>query len=192
MKNFPLISLFFFSIIFFNACNKDVSEPKQKAKGCNLVYLKVNDSEEFLLDDRSKLIHKNTASDLDNKKQVRYGEISRNNKILSQFDIPFQRKDKKAEFKYGRIFLEIDPETQQLDTSFLRNSIRKDQNSYLRFAVEGVNPREFFVDSILDYKIIKWDKENKIFTFSANATYQLYPSDTTANHRLYFYLDVKY
>lgn len=193
MKNFPLITLLFMSIIFLNSCSKEISEPEHKAKGCNVVYIRVNETEEFLLDGRSKLLHKNTASDLDENEEVRYAEVNgNNNKLVSSFDIPFQRKDKKADFEYGRIKLEFDIASQQLDTSFLRKNITKDHNSFIHFSVIGDNPREFFVDSILDYKIIKWDKKEKTFTFEANATYGLYPTGTPANPKIYFYLDVKY
>jgi hypothetical protein len=193
MKNFPLIILFFTSIILLNACSKEISAPEQKAKGCNVVYIKVNDTEEFLLDGRSKLLHKKTASNLDENNQMRYAEVyGNNNKLVSDFDISFIRKDKKADFEYGRIKLQFDPETQVLDTSFLRKSITKDHNSFINFSVIGDNPRVFYVDSILDYKIIKWDKEDKIFTFEANATYAFYPSGTPPNPKIYFYVDIKY
>jgi len=193
MKNFLVITLLFTSIIFLNSCSKEISQPEQKAKGCNVVYIKVNDSEEFLLNSKSKLFNKHTASDLDQDKQIRYAELyGNNNKLVSSFDIPFQRKDKKADFEYGRIKLEFDPETQILDSSFLRKSITKDYNSFIRFSVIGDNPRVFFVDSILDYKIIKWDKKEKTFTFEANATYGLYPTGTPTNPKIYFYVDVEY
>ncbi len=192
MKNFPLIAMLFISSFIFNACSKDISEPEHKAKGCNVVYIKVNDSEVFLLDDRSKLLHKNTASDIGKKDEVRYKQISRNNVLLSSFDIPFQRKDQKAEFNYGRIKLEFDIETEKLDTSFFRTTITKDRNSFINFSVSGSNPREFFVDSIIDYKIIKWDKVKKTFTFEANATYAFYPTGTPPNPKIYFYVDIKY
>ena len=192
MKNFPLIALLFISSFIFNACSKEISEPEQKAKGCNVVYIKVNDNEVFLLDDRSKLLHKSTASDIGNTDGLLYKEIYRNNVLLSSFDIPFQRKDKKAAFNYGRIKLEFNPETQELDTSFFRTTITKDRNSFINFSVSGSNPREFFVDSIIDYKIIKWDKKDQIFTFEANATYAFYPSGTPPNPKIYFYVDIKY
>jgi hypothetical protein len=192
MKNFPLIAMLFISSIIFSACSKEISEPEQKAKGCNVVYIKVNDSEVFLLDDRSKLLHKKTASDIGDKDGLIYKEISRNNVLLSSFDIPFQRKDQKAEFNYGRIKLEFDIQTEKLDTSFFRTTITKDRNSFINFSVTGSNPREFFVDSIIDYKIIKWDKVKKTFTFEANATYAFYPTGTPLNPKIYFYVDIKY
>lgn len=192
MKNFPLITLLFSSALLFNSCSKEISEPEHKAKGCNVVYIKVNESEVFLLDDRSKLLHKNTASDIAENDKTIYGEVLRSNVLLSSFDISFKRKDKKAAFNYGRIKLEFDPKTQQLDTSFFRTTITKDRNSFINFSVGGNNPREFFVDSIIDYKIIKWDKEEKIFTFEANATYAFYPSGTPPNPKIYFYVDVEY
>ena len=192
MKNFPLIAILFISSFLINACSKEISEPEQKAKGCNVVYIKVNDSEVFLLDDRSKLLHKKTASDIGDKDGLIYKEISRNNVLLSSFDIPFQRKDQKAEFNYGRIKLEFDIETEKLDTSFFRTTITKDRNSFINFSVSGSNPREFFVDSIIDYKIIKWDKVKKTFTFEANATYAFYPTGTPLNPKIYFYVDIKY
>jgi hypothetical protein len=192
MKNFPLIAILFISSIIFSACSKEISEPEQKAKGCNVVYIKVNDSEVFLLDDRSKLLHKKTASDIGDKDGLIYKEISRNNVLLSSFDIPFQSKDQKAEFNYGRIKLEFDIETEKLDTSFFRTTITKDRNSFINFSVSGSNPREFFVDSIIDYKIIKWDKVKKTFTFEANATYAFYPTGTPLNPKIYFYVDIKY
>ncbi len=192
MKNFPLIAILFISSIIFSACSKEISEPEQKAKGCNVVYIKVNDSEVFLLDDRSKLLHKKTASDIGDKDGLIYKEISRNNVLLSSFDIPFQRKDQKAEFNYGRIKLEFDIQTEKLDTSFFRTTITKDRNSFINFSVSGSNPREFFVDSIIDYKIIKWDKVKKTFTFEANATYAFYPTGTPVNPKIYFYVDIKY
>ncbi len=192
MKNFPLIAMLFISSFIINACSKEISEPEQKAKGCNVVYIKVNDSEVFLLDDRSKLLHKKTASDIGDKDGLIYKEISRNNVLLSSFDIPFQRKDQKAEFNYGRIKLEFDIQTEKLDTSFFRTTITKDRNSFINFSVSGSNPREFFVDSIIDYKIIKWDKVKKTFTFEANATYAFYPTGTPLNPKIYFYVDIKY
>ena len=192
MKNFPLIAILFISSFLINACSKEISEPEQKAKGCNVVYIKVNDSEVFLLDDRSKLLHKKTASDIGDKDGLIYKEISRNNVLLSSFDIPFQRKDQKAEFNYGRIKLEFDIQTEKLDTSFFRTTITKDRNSFINFSVSGSNPREFFVDSIIDYKIIKWDKVKKTFTFEANATYAFYPTGTPPNPKIYFYVDIKY
>ena len=192
MKNFPLIAILFISSFLINACSKEISEPEQKAKGCNVVYIKVNDSEVFLLDDRSKLLHKKTASDIGDKDGLIYKEISRNNVLLSSFDIPFQRKDQKAEFNYGRIKLEFDIQTEKLDTSFFRTTITKDRNSFINFSVSGSNPREFFVDSIIDYKIIKWDKVKKTFTFEANATYAFYPTGTPLNPKIYFYVDIKY
>jgi hypothetical protein len=192
MKNFPLIAILFISSFIINACSKEISEPEQKAKGCNVVYIKVNDSEVFLLDDRSKLLHKKTASDIGDKDGLIYKQISRNNVLLSSFDIPFQRKDQKAEFNYGRIKLEFDIQTEKLDTSFFRTTITKDRNSFINFSVSGSNPREFFVDSIIDYKIIKWDKVKKTFTFEANATYAFYPTGTPPNPKIYFYVDIKY
>ena len=69
MKNFPLIAMLFISSFIFNACSKDISEPEHKADGSNVIYLKVDDSEEFLLDSRSKLFHKNTASNIDDPEE---------------------------------------------------------------------------------------------------------------------------
>lgn len=196
MKNFPLITLLFMSTVIFNSCNKEISEPKQKAKGCNVVYLKVDDQEEFMLDARSKLFHKNTASDLDKGKDIKFGDAKINNKLVSQFKIPFQRKDQKADFEWGTVNLEFDKGTEILDTAFLNNNIGNFSGTAIQFKVAGENPRQFYIDSIIDYKVIKWDQDEKTFTFSANATYTLYPYSTplnaNPNPKIYFYLDIKY
>jgi hypothetical protein len=196
MKKFPLISILLAFSIVFNACNKDITAPEQSADGSNVVYLKIDDKEEFLLDARSKIFHKNTASNIDeiNTGSVaRYAEENRINGIASIFTLDFSaEKPKKAEFQEGYIKLELDKSNKILDSSFVRKRISGSNSNAIIFLVDGDNPRKVYVDSIIDYKVIKWDTENKIFTFSANGTYNLGNSKTPANPRIYFYFDIKY
>jgi hypothetical protein len=195
MKNFTLIAMIFISSVIFNGCSKEISEPDQKADGSDVMYLRVDDKEEYLLDSRNKRLHKNTAgkfTDFDSD-VIRYSEFKINNRTYSYFSmyfIPYNYE--KAEFNKASISLRIDKETQLLDTVFLREELSKTWGSAINFDVRSDEFKSYYVDSILDYKIIKWDQENKIFTFSANCTYIRSPKTTPSNPKVYFYLDVKY
>lgn len=196
MKNFPLIAqLIIFSLVLYS-CGKDISEPKHKANGSNVVYLKVDDKEEYLLEDRNRRLHKRTAGKFeeDNKDAVWYSEYTMNNRELSGFSIgilPYSYE--KAAFKEAGISLQIDRQTQELDTAFLREHLKKTWDTKISFEVQSNDGfKAYFIDSIIDYKIIKWDKENHIFTFSANCTYSHSPKYTPPNPRIYFYIDLKY
>jgi len=196
MKNFPLIAMLFISSFIFNACSKDISEPEHKADGSNVIYLKVDDSEEFLLDSRSKLFHKNTASNIDDPEESsvpRYTEYNRNNKVISTFTIVFNaKKANKAEFQSGYIKLKFDKSTKVLDSAFVSDRISKKSFTAIDFTIKGENPRKLYVDSLIDYKLTKWDQESKIFTFSANCNYNTGNSQQLPKKKLYFYLDIKY
>lgn len=195
MKNFLFIASLFISVIAFNSCKKEISEPEQKADGSNVIYLKIDDQEEFLLDSRNKRLHKKTAGKFDDydNQIVKYYEYTINNKVVTEFSIyliPFNYK--KAELQKASIVLRFDKQTQLLDTSFLRAYLKETANSVINFHVNKNEYKEYYVNSILDYKLIKLDTENKIFTFSANCTYSRKPLVTPTNPKIYFYIDIKY
>lgn len=194
MKNFPLITLLFISSIVFNSCNKNISEPEHKANGSNVVYLKIDDNEEYLLEDRNKRLHKKTAGKFeeDDKDAVKYSEYALNNREFSNFSIGILPFDDKAKLRQASITLRIDKLTQELDTAFLREYLNKTWSSKISFEVKTDESKAYYIDSIIDYKVIKWDRENNIFTFSANCSYSNSPKSTPANPRIYFYIDIKY
>jgi hypothetical protein len=195
MKNFSLITLLFISSFIFNSCNKDIKEPEHKADGSNVVYLKIDDKDEFLLDSRNKRLHKKTAArfDEDDNDIVRFSEFTINGREYAQYTMYFTPfNSKKAEFQKASIILRIDKQTQLLDTAFLRETLTDARNTVISFATKKDEYKSYFIDSIIDYKIIKWDTEKKIFTFSANCTYSHSPKETPANPRIYFYFDIAY
>ncbi len=193
MKKHILISKLMLSVFLLSNCNKSIEEPAQKANGSNVVYLRLDENDEYLLDTRSKVFHNNTASNIDDKVQgviPRYYEENSNNRTISVFTLNFKaEKPKKAKFQEGFIKLNIDKSTQLLDSSFVRTRI---DCSSINFSLGGDNPRRVCMDSIIDYKIIKWDQENKTFTFSANGTYNLLGTNKSSKTKIYFYLDIKY
>jgi hypothetical protein len=195
MKNFPLISLLFISIIFLNSCNKEIAEPAQNADGRDVIYLRIDDKDEFLLEARNKRLHKKTAgkfSDFD-KEVIRYAEFEVNNSTVSNFSIyivPFNGK--KAAFQKASITLRFDKQTQQLDTAYLRASLKKNWSSVVSFDVQSDEYKSFYIDTVLDYKLLKWDTEKKIISFSANCTYSRSPLTTPSNPKIYFYFDLNY
>jgi hypothetical protein len=195
MKNFLVITLLFTSIIFLNSCNKEISEPEQKADGSDVVYLKIDDQEEYLLENKNKRLHKKTAGIFPDHESevVRFSEFTVNNRTMSNFSIyiaPFYPK--KADFQKASIVLRFDKQTQELDTAYLRENLKKTWDSVINFDINAGEYKSYYIDSIIDYKIIKWDQENKILTFSANCTYSRSPLSTPSNPKIYFYLDIKY
>lgn len=195
MKNFPLIALLFICSILFYSCNKDITEPEHKADGSNVVYLKTDDNEEFLLDSRNKRLHKKTAGKFDDYDNaiVRFDEFLINNQEIVNFSIfiePYHLD--KAEFKNATIIIRFNKNTLELDTAFLRKYLSDAGDSFIRFETEKDEYKSFYVDSILDYKIVKWDPVNKIFSMWANCTYGRFPKPTPTNPKIYFYLDLKY
>jgi len=193
MKKALLMSSLLLTVLCFSNCNKEIDEPKQKADGRNLIYLKIDNNEEYLLDSRSKFFHKKTASNLDKDGSINYSEYTINNKVVSEFYIGFNPlKYKKANFEGGSIRLRFDKETQVLDTAFLNNWPTKNYNKAIYFDVRTDEYKQYIIDSILDFKIIKWDKEKEILTFSANCTYSLSPKTTPPNPQIYFYFDISY
>jgi hypothetical protein len=195
MKNFPLIAMLFISSFIINACSKEISEPEQKANGSDVMYLKVDDKEEYLLDSRSKRLHKNTAgkfTDFD-KDVIRYSEFNINNRVVSNFQIyivPYHPQ--KAFFQKASITLRFDKQTQQLDTAHLRDNLTKTWSSGINFDVKTDEFRSYYIDSIIDYKIVRWDIEKRILTFWANCTYSRSPKTTPLNPKIYFYFDLNY
>jgi hypothetical protein len=195
MKKFPLISILLVFSIVFNACNKDITAPEQSADGSDVVYLKIDDKEEFLLESKNKRLHKKTAGKFDDYDNsiVKYSESTVNNRELAFFDIniePFNSD--KAAFKRASIWLQFDKNTLELDTAFLRKYLSITKGSFINFTTEKEEYKEYYIDSILDYKIVKWDPNNKTFTFWANCTYSHSPKATPSNPRIYFYFDLKY
>jgi hypothetical protein len=195
MKNFPLIDLLFISSFIFNACSKEISEPEQKADGSDVMYLRVDDKEEYLLDSRNKRLHKNTAgkfTDFDSD-VIRYSEFEINNRVVSNFSIYIIPYDlKKASFQKASITLRFDKQTQQLDTAYLREFLKKTWSSVVNFDVNSDGYKSYYIDSIIDYKIVKWDIEKQILTFWANCTYSRSPYTTPTNPKIYFYFDLNY
>ncbi|HRG59450.1 MAG TPA: hypothetical protein PK323_10875 [Bacteroidia bacterium] len=194
MKNFPLIAqLIIFSLVLYS-CGKDISEPKHKANGSNVVYLKVDDNKEYLLEDRNRRLHKRTAGKFedDNKDAVWYSEYTMNNREFEHIWIGIFPFDRKANFREAGITLRIDKQTQEIDTTFLREHLKKTWDSKISFEAYDGEYKAYYIDSIIDYKIIKWDKVKHIFTFSANCTYSHSPKYTPPNPRIYFYVDIKY
>jgi hypothetical protein len=195
MKNFPLIALLFVSTFVIISCNKDITEPEHKADGSNVVYLKIDDNEEYLLDSRNKRLHKKTAAKFDNDDNdvVWYSEFNMNGREFAYFSMTFKPFNiKKSDFRKASISLRIDKQTQLLDTAFLRENLTEIYNSAINFTTDKDEYKSYYIDSIIDYKIIKWDQEKKILTFSANCTYSRSPKETPANPRIYFYFDIAY
>lgn len=193
MKNFPLITALFISSMMFNSCNKEISEPEHKADGSNVVYLKIDDKEEFLLKEGNRRIKRKNTAAFNDESNISYSEYKSNNITFSDFSLSFRPFNyKKSEFQTATIRLRIDKQTQVLDTAFLRNNLKKTWSSAINFSVNSDEFKEYFIDSILDYKIIKWDQGNQILTFSANCTYSRSPKTTPQNPKIYFYFDIKY
>ena len=153
MKNFPLIFLLLLSAFVLNSCNKEISEPEHKADGSNVVYLKIDDKDEFLLDSRNKRLHRKTAAKFDevDNDVVSYSEFTINNREYAQFSMyfaPFNKK--KAEFREASIVLRIDKQTQLLDTAFLRENLKDTRASAINFTVKKNDYKICYIDSIID------------------------------------------
>jgi hypothetical protein len=195
MKRFLLFFSLLLTMLCLTQCSKEVEEPKQKVDGSDVVYLRVDDKEEFLLDSRSKLLHKRTAAKFDDYDNsiVSYDESNINNRVISDFSIyivPYNAK--KAEFKKASLIIRFDKETQALDTAFLRKNLSNNKSSIINFATKKEEYKEYYVDSIIDFKLLKWDLEKQTISFSANCTYSRSPVVTPQNPKIYFYFDLKY
>lgn len=196
MKNYILIGIAILCLFLFSNCNKDITEPEHKANGSNVVYLRVDDKEEFLLENKNKRLHKKTAGkfDEDDDDIVKYDEyIDYNTKReVIDFSIYILPHNVKANLKKAALILRFNKQTQAIDTAFFREYLDTSGHSVVKFHAVTDEYREYNIDSIIDYKIIKLDTEKKIFTFSANCSYSNFPKVTPKNPRLYFYLDLKY
>lgn len=195
MKNFPLIIALFISSILIISCNKEISEPEHKADGSNVVYLKIDDKEEYILDARNKRLHRKTAGKFDDYDNtiVRYSEFDVNGRKVDYYSMWFEPYNtKKAELELAAMILQFDKQKQALDTAFLNQHLTMDEGSYIKFRIKDDYDRNYYINSIIDYKVIRLDTENKILTFSANCTYSRFPFTTPTNPRIYFYIDVKY
>jgi hypothetical protein len=195
MKNFPLIVLILISVIVLNACNKEISAPEQNANGSNVMYIKVDDKEEFLLESRNKRLHKKTAgkfSDYDSE-VIRHSEFIVNNRTMSNFSIyiaPYYPQ--KAAFQKASIIIRFDKLTQQLDTAYLNKNLKKTWSSVINFSTLTNVYKSYYIDSIIDYKLLKWDIEKKTISFWANCSYSRDTQPTPMNPRIYFYFDLTY
>jgi hypothetical protein len=194
MKNFPLILLLFLSVVLFNSCKKEINEPKHKANGADVMYLKVDDQEQFLLDGKNRRLHKKTAAKFNdfNDDVIRFSELTVNNKLVVDFSIYIIPYNTKANFKIASLKLRFDKQTQELDTAFLRQNLNKNSSSVIYFSTESNEYKSYYIDSIIDYKLLKWDTEKKTISFWANCTYSRDVKPTPLNPKIYFYFDLNY
>ena len=73
-----------------------------------------------------------------------------------------------------------------------REFLKKTWSSVVNFDVNSDGYKSYYIDSIIDYKIVKWDIEKQILTFWANCTYSRSPYITPTNPKIYFYFDLNY